>query len=77
MDIQILATLGAMILAAMTLWHTIVLNPISKEIAYVRETGKANSEAIHHLEITNARLSTTLDGLTEAINRLTERMERG
>ncbi len=62
-------------LAAITLWHTVVIKPITENIKDVRDIAKANTESIHALEVNHAQLNTTLNSLTEAINKLSDKMD--
>jgi len=67
--IKLLIGVGTFLLAVVTLWHTIVIIPIKDQL-------KNNNTSIRTLEIDSAKLDTTLTALTNAIERLTDRLDR-
>ena len=71
--------LGLMVLGVftglITLFHTIVLVPMKERILRAELREMSNSENIQHLQIDHAKLSTTLESLTFAINRLTDKFD--
>lgn len=65
---QIIA-LGSLFVGVIGLWHKLVIMPIKEEL-------KLNATSIRTLEIDSAKLDTTLTALTNAIDRLTDRLDR-
>lgn len=65
---QIIA-LGSLFVGVIGLWHKLVILPIKEEL-------KLNATSIRTLEIDSAKLDTTLTALTNAIDRLTDRLDR-
>ena len=65
---QIIA-LGSLFVAVIGLWHKLVILPIKEEL-------KLNATSIRTLEIDSAKLDTTLTALTNAMDRLTDRLDR-
>jgi hypothetical protein len=65
---QIIA-LASLFVGVIGLWHKLVILPIKEEL-------KLNATSIRTLEIDSAKLDTTLTALTNAIDRLTDRLDR-
>lgn len=66
--IKIVASMGGLLVAVVGLWHTVVIIPIRKQLI-------ENNTSIRTLEIDSAKLDTTLNALTHAIERLTDRLD--
>lgn len=66
--IKIVASMGGLLVAVVGLWHTVVILPIRKQLI-------ENNTSIRTLEIDSAKLDTTLNALTHAIERLTDRLD--
>ena len=60
---------GGLFATVCGLWHTLVIQPIKEQL-------KLNNVSIRTLEIDNAKLDTTLTALTNAIERLTDRLDQ-
>ncbi len=68
-NIKMFIALGAVFAAIVGLWHTVVVVPIKEQL-------RNNNTSIRTLEIDSAKLDTTLNALTYAIERLTDRLDR-
>lgn len=66
--IKVVAAVGGLVAAVVGLWHTVVIIPIRKQLI-------ENNTSIRTLEIDSAKLDTTLNALTHAIERLTDRLD--
>ena len=66
---QIVVSFGGLVVGVVGLWHTVVIKPL-------KDQTKLNNESIRKLEIDSAKLDSTLDALTKAIDRLTDRLDQ-
>ncbi len=66
---QIVISFGGLVVGIVGLWHTVVIKPL-------KDQTKLNNDSIRKLEIDSAKLDSTLDALTKAIERLTDRLDK-
>lgn len=64
------------VLASIGAWHTIVVVPIKSQIKDLLDISQANTGSIHSLEIDHTRLTVTLEALTKAIEKLSDKFEK-